>query len=68
MEISSTRLHTVCSFPVMEHRGTSRNPTGGLGLTVKWRKSETVSLSVRMPDWAGPWANSSTVISGNRIW
>ncbi len=51
----------------MEHLGASRKPTGGFGLTVKWRNTETHSLSVRMPDWAGPCANSSMVIRGKRI-
>lgn len=51
----------------MEHLGTSKNPTGGFGLTVKCKKSETHSRSVRIPDWAGPWANSSTVMRGNLI-
>lgn len=59
-------LFTVCSFPVMQQRGTSRKPTAGLGFTVKYRKSETTSLSLRRPDCAAPTANSSTDISGNR--
>jgi hypothetical protein len=33
---------------------------------VKYRKSETTSLSLRRPDCAAPTANSSTDISGNR--
>ena len=41
-------LFTFCSLPVMEHRGTSRKLTDGLGLTVKWRNSETVSLKYRI--------------------
>ncbi len=39
-----TDLQTVCSLPVMEQRGTSRNPTGGFGFTVKCRNRDTVSL------------------------
>ena len=42
-------------------------PTGGFGFTVKCKNSETHSLSVKIPDCAGPCANSSTVIKGNRI-
>ena len=60
-------LQTVCSFPVIEHRGISINATGGFGFTVKCKNNDTHSRSVKIPDCAGPWANSSTVINGNRI-
>ena len=60
-------LPTVCSLPVIEHLGTSKKPTGGFGLTVKCKNSDTHSRSVKIPDCAGPCANSSTVIKGNRI-
>ena len=60
-------LDTTCSLPVRQHRGTSKKLICGLGFTVKYRKSSTTSRSSRMPDWAEPIANSSTVISGKRI-
>ena len=61
------KRQTVCSFPVIEQRGTSMNATGGFGFTVKCKNNDTHSRSVKIPDWAGPCANSSTVIKGNRI-
>ena len=61
------KRQTVCSLPVIEHRGISINATGGFGFTVKCKNNDTHSRSVKMPDWAGPCANSSTVINGNRI-
>lgn len=51
----------------MQHLGKSKKPTLGLGLTVKYRNNCTISLSERRPLCAGPVANSSTDINGNRM-